>query len=445
MSIRARITLFGLAVVTPVLGLFCAAVFLLLAAGAGTGQDTALAARADAAAGSLTALPEASGAPAPAAADLRVSDEIAIVVYDAAGRPLYATGRVGGTVPLVARDRDKSTVSVDGVALRVAVRPAAGGYVAAVQSTRKVRSDRAGLFVLVAVYAVLGFFAAAGAIWLVSRRALRPLRELTALVNAQDLSRRLPPTRVDDELGRLTAAYNAMMDRLEGGIAAQRRFVADASHELRTPLTTVRNNAGFLLRHPDADAEDRAAAVRDIDGESARMSRLVEQLLTLARADAGRPLATAPVDLGALVEDVCRQAGAQHPGKHVHCALTPARPVAGDADALAQLVWILVDNAVKYSPPEGNVWVTVTPRGERTQLAVADDGPGIPPGQQQRIFERFHRGDEARSGRGAGLGLAIALTIAREHRGGIEAANNATGGASFVVDLPAVPPKSSVS
>src|SRR6202007_2145342 len=114
-----------------------------------------------------------------------------------------------------------------------------------------------------------------------------------------------------------------------------------------------------------------------------RMSRLVEQLLTLARADAGRPLRIASVDLGGLVEDVGRRAGAQHPGKRVHCALTPARPVAGDADALAQLVWILVDNAVKYSPPDGNVWVAVTQRGERTQLAVADDGPGIPPGEER--------------------------------------------------------------
>ncbi|MGI5243447.1 sensor histidine kinase [Dactylosporangium sp. CA-139066] len=436
MSIRGRITLYGLAVVTPVLALFCAAVFLLLAAGAGNSQDTALAARADSAAGSLTALPPPADGAAPAAADLGISDDIAIVVYDASGRPLYATGRVGAEVPHIARDRDKTTVTVAGVPLRVAVRPAAGGYVAAVQSTRKVRSDRAGLFVLVAVYAVLGFLAAAGAIWLVSRRALRPLRELTALVNAQDLTRRLPPARADDELGRLTAAYNAMMDRLQSSVTAQRRFVADASHELRTPLTTIRNNAGFLLRHPDAAPDDRAAAVRDIDGESARMSRLVEQLLTLARADAGRPLHTAPVDLGALVEDVCRQAGAQHPAKRVHCALTPARPVLGDADALAQLVWILVDNAVKYSPPDGNVWVTVTQRGPRTQLSVADDGPGIPPGEERRIFERFHRAEESRTGRGAGLGLAIALTIALEHHGAIEAANNATGGAAFLVDLP---------
>jgi signal transduction histidine kinase len=445
MSIRLRITLFGFAVVSLVLGVFCAAVYLLLAAGAGASQDTALATRAEAAAASVTAggaLPPATDGPAPAAVDLRTSDEIAIFVFDAGGRALHGTGQVDGAVPRIARDRDKSTVDVGGVALRVAVRPVDGGYVAAVQNTRKVRDDRAGLFVLVCIYAVLGFLAATGATWLVTKRALRPLRELTALVGAQDLTRRLPPARADDEVGRLTGAYNAMMDRLQGSVAAQRRFVADASHELRTPLTTIRNNAGFLLRHADAAAEDRAAAVRDIDGQSARMSRLVDQLLALARADAGQPLPTAPVDLGTLVEDVCRQAGALHPEKRVRCAVTPAPAVAGDADALSQLAWILVDNAVKFSPPTGNVWVTITQRGDRTQLGVADDGPGIRPGEERRIFERFHRGDEARSGGGAGLGLAIALAIVQAHGGAIVAANNATGGASFVVDLPAVTPSS---
>jgi signal transduction histidine kinase len=174
------------------------------------------------------------------------------------------------------------------------------------------------------------------------------------------------------------------------------------------------------------------------------MSRLVDQLLTLARADAGQPAvfdATA-VELGDLVEGICRQAQALHPGRRIHCAVTPAPAVRGAADALAQLVWILLDNAVKFSPDGGNVWVTVTQRGDRTQLNVTDDGVGIRPGDERRIFERFHRGDESRSGGGAGLGLAIALTIVVAHHGGIVAANNAKGGASFVVDLPAVPPSS---
>ncbi|WP_255780967.1 sensor histidine kinase [Dactylosporangium sp. AC04546] len=307
------------------------------------------------------------------------------------------------------------------------------------QTTQRVRDDRRGLFVLVCVYAVLAFLAAAGATWLVTGRALRPLRQLTTLVGevGAEPSRRLPPAPAGDEVGRLTTAFNAMMDRLQGSLAAQRRFVADASHELRTPLTTVRNNAGFLLRHPDAAEADRDAALRDIEGESARMSRLVEQLLTLARADAGQLPAMAAVDLGEIVDDVCRQARTLHPAREIHCALTPAPPVRGAADALAQLVWILVDNAVKYSPDGGNVWVTVTQRGPSTQLNVADDGPGIPPGAERHIFERFHRADESRSGAGAGLGLAIALSIVRAHGGAILAANNARGGASFVVDLPA--------
>ncbi|MET7396031.1 HAMP domain-containing sensor histidine kinase [Dactylosporangium sp. NPDC005572] len=439
MTIRLRVTLFGLVVVSLVLGAFCTAVFLLLAAGASATQDTALAARAEAAVPGLSDISGLSGKPAPAALDLRTASDIVIAVYDSSGRPLYSTGHIDGSIPRVARSADRSTVAVaPGVPVRVAVRPVNGGYVAAMQTTQRVRDDRRGLFVLVCVYAVLAFLAAAGATWLVTGRALRPLRQLTTLVGevGADPSRRLPPAPAGDEVGRLTTAFNAMMDRLQGSLAAQRRFVADASHELRTPLTTVRNNAGFLLRHPDAAEADRDAALRDIEGESARMSRLVEQLLTLARADAGQLPAMASVDLGALVDDVCRQARTLHPAREIHCALTPAPPVRGAADALAQLVWILVDNAVKYAPDGGNVWVTVTQRGPSTQLNVADDGPGIPPGAERHIFERFHRADESRSGAGAGLGLAIALSIVRAHDGTILAANNARGGASFVVDLP---------
>ncbi|MEU0561181.1 HAMP domain-containing sensor histidine kinase [Dactylosporangium sp. NPDC006015] len=441
MSIRLRITLFGLGVAGAVLGLFCAAVYLLLAAGAATGQDTALGKRADEVARSLTRLPAAADGPAPAAVDVRTSPDVFVMVLDAQGRVLVSTGALDGRlppVPATATLTSRSTVDI-GVPVRVAVREAAGGHVVAAQTTRKVTDDRRGLFVLVCVYAVLSLAAAAGATWLVSGRALKPLRQLTGHVEEigreQDFTRRLPPAPARDDVGRLTAAFNTMMERLQGSYAAQRRFVADASHELRTPLTTIRNNAGFLRRHPDAAPEDVAAAVRDIAGESARMSRLVEHLLTLARSDASG-LELRPVDLGALVSDVCRQAEAQHPDRHFHRAITPAPPVHGSPDALTQLVWILLDNAVKYSATGGNVWVTVTQRGDRAQLNVTDDGTGIPPGAERQIFERFHRGDEARTGPGAGLGLAIALSIVDAHGGTIVAANNATGGASFVADLP---------
>jgi signal transduction histidine kinase len=325
------------------------------------------------------------------------------------------------------------------------------GYVVAAQNTVQTDNDRRDIGVLVMIYAVLGFVVGASAIWFVTGRALRPLRQLAELADeigrAQDLDRRLPPVSTRDALGRLTTSFNTMMDRLQeayrrlaGSLAAQQRFTADASHELRTPLTTVRNNAGFLLHHPDAAPEDREAALRDIAGESDRMSRLVDNLLTLARADAGQRLVLGPVDLAVIAERVCRQAKGLHPDREIHCAITPTPAVRGDEDALAQLLWILVDNAVNHTVSGGNVWVTVTQRGELAQLHVSDDGCGLPADAQERVFERFYRADAARTGSGAGLGLAIAAWIVREHSGQIMAANNARGGASFVAELPPTPP-----
>ena len=279
---------------------------------------------------------------------------------------------------------------------------------------------------------------------------------------SQDLGSRLPAVSSRDAVGRLTTSFNAMMDRLQGAyarvetaLAAQQRFTADASHELRTPLTTVRNNAEFLLAHPDARPADREAALRDIAGESVRMSRLIDNLLTLARADGGVRLHRELVNLAELAESVCRQAAAQHADREISFAGTPAPPVAGDDDSLRQLLWILLDNAVKFcavvptsaagSRDGGGrgagraIWVAVTQRAERVQLTVADDGIGLPAGRRSRIFERFHRADPARSGAGAGLGLAIAAWIVPQHQGAIVAANNDRGGATFSVDLPVAP------
>jgi signal transduction histidine kinase len=169
------------------------------------------------------------------------------------------------------------------------------------------------------------------------------------------------------------------------------------------------------------------------------MSRLVDNLLTLARADAGQPVTLAPVDLATLAEEVCRRAGDVFADRVIACTATPVPPVSGDADSLTQLLWILVENAAKHAPEGGHVWVAVTQRGPVAQVHVSDDGPGLPPGADGQIFERFWRGDASRTGRGAGLGLAIAGTIVRAHRGTILAANNGKGGASFVAELPLSP------
>jgi len=263
---------------------------------------------------------------------------------------------------------------------------------------------------------------------------------------ATDLSRRLPEVRRRDDVGRLTASFNGMMARLQeaygrlsGALAAQQRFTADASHELRTPLTTIRNNAGFLRANPDAAAPDREAALVDIEAEGARMGRLVDDLLTLARAAVlpaigGRP-ERSMLDLGALAHEVCRQARGLHPDREFHCAGAPVT-MSGDAEALRRLMWILVDNAVAHTTEGGTIWVAVTRSGTGTTVQVSDDGTGIPPGLEARVFDRFFRADPARRTAGSGLGLSIARLIVREHGGEITARNNERGGATFVAELP---------
>jgi two-component system, OmpR family, sensor kinase len=471
MSIRTRITLVGVGIVTLVICCLSSTLFALISRGLDTDRDTALAARADELSAGIAAAPASAFAPTTSLAhiDPRSTVDIFTMVLAADGTPLQYTGEVDGApirVPqstLDAAGRDGAaavSVSVAGgqpdEVVRLQVRPwsrpdlGLSGYVVAAQTSRKVSQDRAGLVVLFTVSGFITFVAAAIAVWVATGRALRPLRQMATLADevgqSQDLGRRLPLSSTKDAVGRLSVSFNAMMDRLQEAyakvataLAAQQRFTADASHELRTPLTTIRNNAEFLLSHPSARAEDRSAALTDIAGESVRMSRLIENLLTLARADGGVQLHRVPVDLAELAESVCRQASALHPTRRIGFAGTPARAVAGDRDMLTQLLWILLDNAVKFTTDDGQIWVAVTQRGAHVQLTVADNGSGLPPGSEQRIFDRFHRADPSRSGAGAGLGLAIAHWIVREHFGSVVAANNDRGGATFSVELPAAP------
>jgi two-component system OmpR family sensor kinase len=249
-----------------------------------------------------------------------------------------------------------------------------------------------------------------------------------------------------DELGQLTAGFNGMLDRLEEehrvtltALEAQRRLTADASHELRTPLTTIRSNAAFLREHQDAASHDRAGALADLEAEAVRMSGLVDDLLTLARADGGAPLGLAPVDLGRLTADVCSRAGAAHPDRHVHCSAPPVR-MSGDRDLLERLLWILLDNAARHTAAGGNIWVVLaSPAPDVAIIQVADDGEGIPPGDEERIFDRFYQADPARRHGGAGLGLAIARWITHAHGGSLTAGPTQGGGATFTAVLRSAP------
>jgi signal transduction histidine kinase len=340
------------------------------------------------------------------------------------------------------------------------------GFVVTGQSTRVPQSNLSGVVGFLVISGVPTLLAALAASWLVAGRALKPLKDVAGAADeigrTRDFGRRLPSRRSRDEVALLSTSFNRMLEQLQDAFESQRRFIADASHELRTPLTTIQGNAGLLAHGPQiAEAVQRAAAT-DIAEETERMGRLVDRLLTLARADSGLGLELAPVDLREVVGDVTRQAAAVHPERAIEVTLQggaagpgSARPgasrgesplrfdvhVAGDEDALRQLLWILIDNALRYSRSAISVRLEVDSGWAR--LMVGDDGPGIAAEDRERIFERFYKVDAARSladasatGRGAGLGLSIARWITEQHGGRIIADRSAAGGAGLYVDLP---------
>ncbi|MEV4533637.1 HAMP domain-containing sensor histidine kinase [Asanoa sp. NPDC049518] len=438
-SIRARVTLFGVAVVAVIYAVVAVLIYVLLSYGFATDQDRLLASRASAAARALGDMPPSSVTARPLTlVDAVATGEAIVVVLDSSGSVLSSTGHVGAwpprsssALPAVAAGSG-ATVSLSGVPTRVWVVPWAQGHVVAAQPIRALQAERRGMVGVLAVVGFLGLVAAFAATWFAVGRALRPLRVLASLADSvggsADLTRRLPAVRQRDDLGRLTVSFNTMMDRLasayaqtESALAAQRRFTADASHELRTPLTTIRGNVGFLLAHPDALAADRADALADLEADSARMARLLDDLLLLARSDGGASPALSSVDLLAVARSVCRQAS-------VSCAGSDPAMVLGDADALRRLVWILVDNALNHGT--GTVTVSVSGADGVARLVVADEGAGVPAGLESAVFERFFRGSGAPSG-GVGLGLAIARSVVTAHGGTISVA-----GAVFTVTLP---------
>ena len=303
--------------------------------------------------------------------------------------------------------------------------------------------------------------------WVLAGRALRPVDRVTAAAaaiaagdgTALSLSTRLPVPPTDDELSRLSETFNAMLDRLQASFRAQERFVGDASHELRTPLTAIRGNVDVLMRqlrlgagslHHDA----LAPALDDIRRESDRMRRLLDDLLLLARADGDDtshppvPVRGEPVWLDEIAAEAIRSAEALTAGQQLELEAPRGVALQGDRDRLHQLVMILLDNAIRHTPPGARIRVAVaaTPHGE-ARLAVRDEGEGIAPEHLPHLFERFYRADGARgrSSGGTGLGLAIARTIARAHGGEIAVTSSPGLGATFVVTLPRSRPAEATS
>lgn len=284
--------------------------------------------------------------------------------------------------------------------------------------------------------------------WLMAGTALQPIQRITHTAQAigaeRDFGRRVAHQGPADEVGQLAVTFNDMLAelesgyrQLEGALHSQRRFVADASHELRTPLTTVRGNIALLQRTPPIAADERAEVLTDTTEEVDRLIRLVNQLLVLARADAGQALRTDPIPVQSLIEDVCRQAKLLAPRTEMRCEAPADALVQGDRDALKQVLLILVDNALVHTPAGTPVALIAAVNETHVTFNVRDSGPGIAPDVLPHIFERFYRGQVSRTGRGAGLGLAIARELV-EAQGGTLTVQSAPGqGTVFAATLPA--------
>jgi two-component system OmpR family sensor kinase len=439
-SLRLRLALFGAAVVALTLVLFGGLLYALVARSVTNDQDTALRARAGQAIAALGVAPDLTPRAPVAPADLRTSNEVFVEVFDRNWSVVYSTGVLNGTPPQAApslRSNASPAAFATENGLRVYALQFSSGWVVTGQSTRVPQSSLSGIVGFLIISGIPTLIAALAASWLVAGRALKPLKDVAGSADdigrTKDFGRRLPQRRSRDEVALLSLSFNRMLEQLQEAFESQRRFVADASHELRTPLATIQGNAGLLARGPAVSDEVQRAAAADIAAETARMTRLVDRMLTLARADSGLKLELASLDLAPLVVEVCRQARTVHLDRELECNAAGAT-IAGDEDAIRQLIWILLDNATRHS--RSHVSVTLAHEGAWARLIVADDGPGILPAEREHVFERFYRSDRARTGSGAGLGLSIARWIVEQHSGRILAGEALGGGAAMYVDLP---------
>jgi len=274
--------------------------------------------------------------------------------------------------------------------------------------------------------------------WLFSGFTFNPIHRITQTAqkigDERDFTRRVNYTGPQDEVGQLANTFNSMLSRLqdafqkvEQSLEMQRNFVADVSHELRTPLTTLRGNLGLMRRN--LPPEEQADILSDMVDESDRLIRLVNDLLLLARTDAGRSLAKESVDISSVLEETCRQARQLDPQRQINLDVPPALNILGDRDALKQVALILLDNALKHAT--GNINVTAKPNGKRVEIRVQDFGVGIQPEKLDHVFDRFYRGDDATIP-GFGLGLPIAKTLV-EAQGGQITLESELGKGSVVI------------
>ncbi len=472
MSIRLRLTLWYTLVLVVLLAVLGAGIYTTLSNNLRLNIDTQLADTADRilSASRVRQFSNILGVDVPEELDIFRAPGVAVVVIDNDHQVIRKSRNVGtfnqpldpAALALVTPQNTVThDVTVGGAQVRVFSVPIAVGdqqvgYLQVAASLSDVNESLRQLGVLMLVGGGIGVLAAALVGAFLARQALQPMDRITqtaaAIARARDLDRRVPQPRNADEIGRLAETFNFMLDRLDGLFKSQQRFVADISHELRTPLTTIRGNVDLLRRMGGADP----ASLEAIREETDRMTRLVGDLLLLAQADAGLPMRREAVEIDRVAGEMVKQVQVIAGAVDVVLQREIGEPllVNGDPDRVRQLLLNLIGNAIKYTPPHGQVTVRLAHEDGWARIDVSDTGPGIPPEHLAPgpngvplIFERFYRVEKsrartaaasngARSGSGTGLGLSIVHWIVQSHNGRIDVQSEAGKGTTFTVWLP---------
>jgi heavy metal sensor kinase len=458
-TIRVRLTLWYVVLLAVFLLGFSAALYLTLARSLSQQVDAALQLNAEQLAGAINIEQgqvnfQSSESDVTDAANLGEQGYL-VRLIDASGGVADTNARLAA-LPVAPSALDAArrgqpsldTFVVNGHSFRVYTRPIVEGSqfygaLQIAQSLDPVASTlRQLLLLLTAIVPLTLVFALAGGFWF-ARRALGPIDRITIAaqrMSAEDLSQRLGLDLPDDEVGRLARTFDGMLGRLDAAFRRERQFTADASHELRTPLTAMRGEIDVTLNRPRSAAEYRRV-LEELGGDVDRLTRLAEDLLTLARADAGRlPLDQDTLNVSQLLRAVAEQLRPLAESKNISIEVRAddALVAWADEDKLLRVMLNLVDNALKFTPAGGRVMLSASRATGQVELAVSDTGAGMSAQDLAHIFERFYRADESHSPGtgGAGLGLAIAHSLVAAQSGTIEVRSALGQGTTFVVKLP---------
>jgi two-component system OmpR family sensor kinase len=465
-SVRARLTLWYVSLLAATLVLSIALIYVLLARALYVRVDDTLRAVVQIAqtslANDLNEGQDEADAARSTATEL-ASRQTLLAIYDGRGRLLAEAGReddiaiVLPVVESIPTDDDLLHTIVEAddlddrhrLALRHAVIP---GFdveyiIVAGASLEPTDEELESLRGILAYLVPMALIIAGIGGWFLAGRSLSPvvaMADRARQIGVENLSERLPVANPRDELGKLAETFNELLARLEASLIQQRQFMADASHELRTPVTTARTAASVTLQQPRRDEHEYRETMDLIEQEMTRLSRIVDDMFTLARADAGSyPVRQTPMYLDEVFDEVVRASRVVASTRQITIADTASRPASftGDEDLIRRLILNILDNAVRYAPSNSVIRIALDRAVDRYAISISDDGPGIPAEVQPRIFERFFRVDAARSrpDGGAGLGLALARWIARVHGGDVVLASSSSLGSTFVITLPAPP------